>query len=143
MPSFEEILKMPGSEIKPPQAYPVGTWHCLVDGPPTLGKSSQKGTDYLQFKFKILAPFKDVNPEEAVEQQTVGKTITENYYVTTDGQLPWRLTEMLGNCGIDDTMSLQEMLAEAPGKQILVTLRHEASPDGKRVFHRIASTAHV
>jgi hypothetical protein len=143
MPSFEEILNMPGSEIKPPLAYPVGEYHCLVDGPPSTGKSSNKGTDFIQFKFKILSPFKGVDPMEAAEQQIVGKILTENYYVTTDGNLPWRLTEMLANCGIDQDKPLREMLAEAPGKQILITLRHETSPDGKRVFHRISSTAHV
>ena len=43
--SFEEILKMKSADIKPPQAYPVGTYHCLVDGPPTPGKSSSTLTN--------------------------------------------------------------------------------------------------
>lgn len=141
MASFEEILNTPGSEIKPPQAFPVGSYHCLVDGPPEVGKSSQKGTDYFRFKFKILSIDKDVDAREAAEQQVVGKIFTSDFYIA-DG-ITWRLTEMLKNCGIDDTLPLKQMVADAPGKQLWVKLRHEASQDGKRVFHRLDSTAHV
>jgi hypothetical protein len=141
MASFEEILNMPGSEIKPPAAYPVGTYHCIIDGPPENGQSSQKGTDYFRFKYKILGIDKDVNPQEAAEQQVVGKVFTSDFYVA-DG-ITWRLTEMLVNCGIDEKLPLKQMIAEAPGKQLWVKLRHEPSQDGKRVFHRLDSTAHV
>ena len=144
MSSFEEILKRPGSEIKAPEAYPVGEYHCLVDGPPEPGKSSQKGTDYLRFKYRIIAPFKGVDEAKAAEQQVTGKIITEDFYIL-DNTI-WRLKEMLKNLGIDgldDAKSPFEALPEAPGRQLLVTLRHETSPDGKRVFHRVASTAHV
>jgi hypothetical protein len=142
MASFEEILNKPASEIKPPQAYPVGTYHSLIDGPPEPGKSSQKGTDYLRFKFKILSPMGDVDKAQATEQQVVGKIISNDYYIT-DGAT-WRLTELLmDSLGLDGDKPIKELLAEAPGKQLLVKLKHEASPDGKRVFHRVDSTAHV
>jgi|SRR5215831_9781758 len=142
MPSFEEILNTPASDIKPPEAYPVGTYHCLIVGPPTPGKSSQKQTDYLRFEYKILAPFKDVDTAKAAEQQVVGKSIHEDYYIT--GNAEWRLKDMLKNADIsEEGKTLREMISEAPGKQILVTLRHEASQDGKRVFHRVNGTAHV
>ena len=141
MPSFEEILKMPGAEIKPPAAYPTGTYHCMVDGPPEVGKSSQKGTDYFRYKYKILSTYKDVDPVQAAEAQVVGKLIYTDYYVK-DG-ITWRLVEMLVNCGIDPEQPLDQMIAASPGKQLLVTLKHENSPDGKRVFHRVADTAQV
>lgn len=148
MANFEEILNKKASEIKAPPAYPVGTYHCLVDGPPTPGKSSQKQTDFLQFKFKILAPMADVDARAAAEQQIVGKLITGDYYITDTAT--WRTKDMLIDCGIDPgeegtptEKSLKEMIAESPGRQILVKLRHETSQDGKRVFHRIDSTAHV
>ena len=142
MASFEEILNMPSADIKPPQAYPVGTYHCLVDGPGVPGKSSQKQTDQLTFKFKILAPMKDVNAEAAAEQQVVGKTITSDYYITDTAV--WRTKELCDHAGIpEEKMSLKERIAQLPGKQVLVTLRHENSQDGKRVYHRVASTAHV
>lgn len=148
MASFEEILKRKSSDIKPPQAYPVGTYHCLVDGPMVPGKSSQKQTDYLQARFKILSPMQDVDAAQAAEAQIVGKIITNDYYVTD--KTDWRLKEFLvDHLGIDDKegtpeeKSLEEMVPEAPGKQVLVKLKHEISQDGKRVFHRVDSTAHV
>lgn len=146
MPSIEEILNKPSSDIKPPEAYPVGTYHCLVDGPPNPGKSSQKQTDFLQFRFKILSALADVDAVKAAEQQVNGKTITNDYYITEAAA--WRLKEMLkDHLGIsddpDESRPLREMIAEAPGKQVLVKLRHELSQDGKRVFHRVDSTAHV
>lgn len=144
MASFEEIMKRPGSAIQAPQAYPVGTYHCIVDGPAEPGKSSQKQTDFWRFRFKVVGIDKDVDAKAAAEQQIVGKVIAAEYYVTEDAV--WRLKEMLQNLGItglDDTKNLEEGVSEAPGKQVWVKLRHEASPDGKRVFHRVASTAHV
>ena len=149
MASFEEILNRKASDIKPPKAYPVGTYHCLVDGPLTPGKSSQKQTDFLQAKFKILSPQGDVDAAAAAEGQVVGKTITNDYYITDTAV--WRLKELLvehlgiepGEEGTASEKGLKEMVAEAPGTQVLVKLKHELSQDGKRVFHRVESTAHV
>jgi len=142
MASFEEIMRRPASEFKPPEAYPVGTYHCLVDGPHETGKSSQKGTDFVRFKLKILKPYKGVDEAAAAEQQIVGKTIQVEYYVTD--LATYRLTDFLNDLGIDtEGKPFDQALAEAPGKQLLVTLKHEPSPDGKRTFHRVASTAHV
>lgn len=141
MASFEEILNMPVSEIKTPQAFPVGTYHCLIDGPAEFGKSSQKGTDYARLKFKILSPMKDVDAQAAAEMQVVGKLIPNDYYLTDTAS--YRLKEMLiEHAGLEGD-NLKELLSLAPGRQVLVKLRHEASQDGKRVFHRVDSTAHV
>jgi hypothetical protein len=147
--NFEEILKKKSSEVNRPVAFPVGTYHCLVDGPPEPGKSSQKGTPYLRFRFKILAPWKGVDAAQAAEQQVVGKFIVNDYYITDDST--YRLFDMLkdtlgieiGEEGAPNEKPLEEAVAEAPGKQLLVTLKHELSQDGKRVFHRLESTEHV
>jgi hypothetical protein len=142
---FEEILKRPSGEIKPPEAYPVGTYQCIIDGPPEQGKSSQKQTDYLRFKFKIVGIGNDVDQVKATEQQMIGKIITNDYYITDAAA--YRLTEMLiKDIGLDNDggkKPTEELIAEAPNQQLLVKIRHELSPDGKRVFHRVDSTAHV
>jgi hypothetical protein len=145
MASFEEILNRPSGEIKQPEALPVGTYHCLVDGVAEPGKSSQKQTDYLRFKFKILSAMQDVDAVAAAEQQVTGKVITNDYYVT-DAAV-WRLNEMLvDHLGLDNDngeKKLTELVSEAPGRQLLVKLKHELSQDGKRRFHRVDSTAKV
>jgi hypothetical protein len=143
MPSFEELMKMPATEIKAPQAYPPGTYHCLVEGPPTHGKSSQRQTDFWEFKFKVLSALKDVDQQAYAEQQIAGKTITAQYYITENSM--WRLMELLKNCGIEPIgKSPEQMLAEVPGKQVLIKLKLEPAQDGSnRVFHRVADSANV
>lgn len=150
MASFEEIMKMPSTEIKAPQAYPTGTYHCIIPGPPTPGKSSKVGTPYLRFEFKILSPQKDVDAKQAAEQQVVGKIISNDYYITD--QATYRCVEMLvDSCGIpqfaDDgktqPRAFEELVADAPNRQLLVNIRHDTSDDGKRTFHKVHSTAHV
>ena len=80
--SFEEILDRPASEIKAPVPAPVGSYHCVVDGPPEPGKSSQKQTNFLRFKYKFVAPMDNVDKRAVAEQQTIGKTINHEFYVT-------------------------------------------------------------
>lgn len=142
MASFEEILKRPAKEVRPPPAFPVGTYHCLVDGPPEPGTSaSQK--NFLRFKFKIISSMEDVDARAAAEAQVVGKTVTSDQWLTDAAS--YRLVDFLrDDLGIEEgDKSIEEMIFEAPGKQVLVTLRHEPSQDGKRVYHRVDRTAHV
>ena len=148
MASFEEILNLPASAIKAPEALPVGTYHAMIDGPLAPGKSAKKQTDLFTVKFKILDAMDDVDSNAAAEQQVKGKIITSDYYVTEDAV--WRLRELLvDHLGIEpknasgQEKKLKELIAEAPGQQVLVNLKHEASQDGKRVFHRVNRTAHV
>jgi hypothetical protein len=145
--SFEEILSMPTSEIKPPQPFPVGHYHCIVDGVPEHGLSSQKQANYLRFKYKIIQPQEDVNAAEALEQQVVGKYITQDFYLSDN---PVSMTifkefleETLGIDNPDGKKGFKELLASTPNCQLIVELKHEISRDGKRTYHRVNSTAHV
>jgi hypothetical protein len=147
MASFEEILGKKSSEVRMPQAYPVGTYHCLIEGPPEPGQSSQKQALLVRYKFKILAPMKDVDAAAAAEQQVIGKTFTDDFYIEN---AEWRLKEFLTDAlgiehgeGTPQEKTMKQMVAESPGQQVLVKLRHEMSRDGKRVFHRVDSYAHV
>ena len=79
MPSFEEILKRPTKEVKPPQPLPAGTYHCMIEGRPTQEETSQKKIPCRVFKFKILRAMEDVNAQAAAEQQVVGKVIGGQY----------------------------------------------------------------
>lgn len=142
MANFEDILNKPASDVKPPPAYPIGTYLCLVDGPPLREESSQKKTPCRTYRFKIMSPMPDVNATEAAEQQIVGKMIQGQgagtaFYITEDAL--WRYKEFLSDClGIEEgTKSIREMEAEAPGRQVLVKLIHQMSQDGKRNYHKV------
>jgi len=150
MPSFEEILRRPTRENKPPQPLPVGTYHCIVVDPPTHEETSQKKIPCRVYKFKILKAMEDVNAKEAAEAQVVGKIIGGQYagaaWYITDEQA-YRYTEFLENhLGIDNPnqeKGMEELEAEVKGRQLLVKIKHDISQDGKRVFHKIESTMHV
>jgi hypothetical protein len=150
MANFEEILRRPTKDIKMPQPLPVGTYHCIVEGPPTHEESSLKKTPCRVYKFKIIAPMGDVDAKEAAEHQVVGKIIGGQYagaaFYLVD-EIAYRYVEFLeDHLGIENQggeKNMEELEAEAPGKQLLVKIKHELSQDGKRVFHRIESTMHV
>jgi hypothetical protein len=147
MASFEEILKRPTSEVKTPPPIPVGTYHCIVDGMPEHGKSTKKQTDYLRFKYKIVAAMEDVDQRDALEARVVGKTIVDDKYITdneiTQVMFKEFLEETLGIENPDGSKSFQELVSEAPNCQLLVKLEHKVTDDGKRTYARVNSTAHV
>jgi hypothetical protein len=119
----------------------------MVDGTPEKGQSSVKQTDYLRFKYKILRAGDDVDARAAAEQQVVGKTLTQDHNITdneiTQHMFKEFLEETLGIENPNGTMSIKEMLSQAPNRELVVELKHEPSRDGKRTFHRVNSTAHV
>ena len=145
--SFEEILKMPTSEFKQPKPFPTGTYHCMDDGRPEHGQSSQKKTDYLRFKYKIIAAGNTVDAREAAEQQVVGKSLQQDFYIIDNDVSKSIIKEFLQNTlGIanpGDAKGIEQMLDDVPNRELLVEVKHEMSQDGKRIFHRVNSTAHV
>jgi hypothetical protein len=145
--SFEEILSRPTSEIKPPPPIPTGHYHCMVDGVPEHGLSRERQTNYFRFKYKIIAAGNDVDAAEALEQQVVGKIITQDFYLTenmvTQNIFKEFLEDVLGIENPDGKMGLKELITHVPNCQLIVELRHDISRDGKRTFSKVNSTAHV
>jgi Protein of unknown function (DUF669) len=147
MASFEEILSKPTSEIKAPQPFPPGHYTCIVDGLPEHGQSSQKQTDYLRFKYRIVGLGDDVDARAATELQVMGKILTQDHYITdnevTQHMFREFLEQTLGIENPEGTRSIKEMIPEVPNRQLVVELKHEPSRDGKRTYHRVNSTAHA
>lgn len=155
MASFQDILKRKASEIKPPPAYPVGSYHCLVDGLPEQQESNQKGTPCRVYKFKIMQPMSDVNRDDLakIEGGVQGKILSGQgvgtaFYITEASVFMYKafLAEALGidpKEGTPEEKSIEQMEAEAPGKQLIVKLKHDVSQDGKRLYHRVDGFAHV
>lgn len=151
-PNFGSILDKTSSEVDRPKALPAGTYVCVVNGLPRQDKSTKKGTEYVEFSLKILAPTDSVDQEalqtalaradgsvKSLQEQAIRAT----YYLTEDAL--WRLTKFL-----DDDLQIEEegqalrqKINEAPGRQVLATLRHKASDDGQTVYAELASTAPV
>jgi len=147
MANFQDILNRPSEEIKPPAVLPMGSYHTIVMGLPEQGVSSLKKTPYLKFTLKIIAPLDDVDPDAITEFQADGETIAgqevDNTLYVTDKSANM-LKEFLINCGVDLTgRSMAEGLDDVPNSEVIINIKHEASPDGKRVFSKVGSTARV
>lgn len=143
MPSFEELLNMPMSETKQPEVIPPGTYHCIVDGPPEAGESSQKKTPFRRYNLKIMQPMQDVDATKAAETQAVGKRVRVDFYITEDALIRYKqfLTDHLGITGMESGKTYKEAEAEAVGRQCLARIKHRI--DGDRRFVDVESTARV
>lgn len=65
------------------------------------------------------------------------------FYLTEDSI--WRLTTFLTETlGIEaGTKSINELIAEVPGKQFIFSVMHEASQDGSAIYAGLKGTAKV
>lgn len=142
-PNFGSILDQQSSEIQKPKPLPVGTYICVVQGLPKMDKTSKKQTEYVEFTLGILGAGEDVDTEALEEAGGFqGKTVRDTYYLTETAI--WRLKKFLDDCGIDeDDMSLRQRIDQAPGCQVAVTIKHQASEDGTSVYANVAGTAAV
>jgi len=147
MTSFQDVLNKPAAEIEPPKALPIGTYLCLVDGAPEIAQRGKNNNYCAIFKLKPVQPQPDVD-QAALADTLKGaaladKKINHTLWITDDAA--WRLDQFLAeHLGIDKgKKTLGEMIPESAGKQVLVTLGHRASEDGKQVYHEVKATAHV
>jgi len=151
-PNFENILDKKMDDIKPPSPLPGGTFLTIVDGPPTPGVA-KTGTNYHEYAFRVIGDGGKGDIDAAQLQRytedngpVTGKVIKGQscrFYLS--GEASYRYKDFLtGPLNIDGKgKSLREAAAEAPGRQVLVTLRQVPSQDGTRMYHEVAGMARV
>lgn len=150
--SFASILDRPANEIERPKPLPVGTYTTILQGMPRQDKSAKKQTPFVEFTHKIISAGEDVDHDDLTSYLTAKDgsvkslqdvTIKNTYYITEGSA--FMLQDFLKNCGFDieGDQSMRQMLDETPGRQVNITIRHEASQDGQSVFARIGGTAAV
>lgn len=142
-PNFGSILDRQSSEIERPKPLPVGTYTCVVKGLPKYDKSSKKQTEFVEFTLQPLAAGDDVDADDLEAMGGfLNKTIRATYYLTEDAL--WRLKDFLTHLGIEEgDMSLRQRIGEATGRQVLATIKHQASEDGEAVYAQLGKTAAV
>jgi hypothetical protein len=147
MSNFTDILNKPADEIKPMPTLPMGSYHTVVIGLPEQGESSKKKTPFLKFTHKIIAPLSDVDPDaiaefEADGEKIAGQDVDNTFYITDKSAN--MLKEFIINCGVDlSGKSMAEGLEEVPNTEVIISIKHETSDDGRRVFAKVGSTASV
>jgi hypothetical protein len=146
-PTFSSILDRPSNSIEKPKPLPVGTYLAMTKGLPREDKSAKKQTPFVEFSMQLLQAADDVD-QEALQAVLGSKALNEitmknTFYLTDDAA--WRLQKFLeADLGIEGgDVSLRQMISSSPGRQCLVSIKHEASQDGTSVFARIDGTAPV
>lgn len=150
--NFSSILDRPASEIERPKPLPVGTFLTILQGMPRHDKSAKKATPFVEFTHKIISAGEDVS-EDDLKTYLTNKdgsvknlqdvTIKNTFYITEGSA--FMLKDFLKNLDFDveSDESLRQQLDQTPGRQVYITIKHEASQDGQSVFARIGSTAAV
>jgi hypothetical protein len=149
MANFTDILNKPAESIEKPKQRPPGTYLCIVNGPHRMKEVNDKPV--VSVNFKTMQAQEDVDQAALAEAGGVGNTVTQDYFLlTNDGNdNSWGLLQFLENhLGIEKAgKSLAQMLAEAPGKQVLVNVAHEMYVDKKTnepaIAVRVKNTAKV
>lgn len=143
--NFESILDKAPSDIKPPEAYPVGEYLCTVRGMPRYDKSTKKETEFVEYTLIINQAMESVDADDlaAIEGGIVGKPIKATYYLTNASL--YRLKEFFEHCGLDveGAESLRELMDQPNGCSVVASIGHEASKDGKRTYSKLIGTAPV
>lgn len=145
--SFSDILKKRGDEAEAPKPLPVGTYQAVIDPSPKIDDT--KGT--VQFALSLLAPKEDVDLDDLNSQGGVaGKKMFHTLWFLAkedsgeEGQKrqDYRNKKFfVDSLGMDESLTFGQMIAEAPGRQLLITIKHQPSQDGSQMYANIAATA--
>lgn len=133
MVDFVDILSKKVDEVEKPKPRPVGTYLASIAGMPKQKKVNVQGEEkpIISFSCKILAPREDVDQGDLAEHGDPSAWMPFNRDIWVDSpEGEWALRQFLQNTlDIDPgpkgkSKSLGEMCAEAPGRQLLITLKH-------------------
>lgn len=143
MADFSSILDQQVNSVERPKPYPIGMYHCIVDGPPEVTQIGANKTDCAIFPMKIMSAQLDVDLADIEAAGGVtGKIIRHRLFLTADAA--WRLDQFLfEHLGIEFGKSRKEAISEAVGRQCFLTIRHRPAQDGSAMFAEVASTAHI
>lgn len=158
VPNLSSILDEPTSEAQRPQPIPAGTYIISILPDVQFGVSSQKGTEYVQYRFQPLDVVRDehgkgdVDEDELEQLGGVGslRPIMVTFYLTDLSK--YRHKDFLDYAGVPDRdekerdpkkrdLSHRKRAMMAPGHQVIANFRHEPSQDGQTMFARLNYTA--
>jgi hypothetical protein len=132
MADFSAILSKKADKIVKPPVRPAGTYISVIQGSPSFNKVKTKDGEkpVIQFKIKLISPQSDVDPDQLSEpglgEVTSWAPLNKDFWVDSPAG-EYALTEFLENV-LDISKkgkSVAEMLAESPGKQLMVTVIHK------------------
>ena len=155
-PSFTSVLDLPSSEVeRTAKQLPMGSYLAVVQGQPTIDKSSKKQTEFSAYTMKILEAKDDVSEDDLAEfltnldgskRRLTDCTIKAVFYHTdaSIGRLATFLDHLDGlspDEAADVTESLRQRMAEVAGKQCIIHVKHEPWQSGEGVTARVTGSS--
>lgn len=149
--SFTDVLSKRMEDIEAPKPLPKGTYLAIVDGPFVEVTSTQKGTPGVEFTFRLVQPI-SVADEAALAEAggCAGRTVRHRFWIAagdSDNKSAGFMlnTFLRDHLDIDPTgKTLAEGLAEAPGRQLAVSLTQILTKGNEpRIIHVVDGTAKV
>lgn len=135
MSNFLEVLNKRVDEVEKPKPRPAGTYVAAIQGLPKTKDVKTKDGDreVLSFSVKLLMAREDVDAELLAEQGDVSAWAPLNRDFWDGPEALWQITQFVTKVlAIDDgggEKTVSELVAEAPGKQFLVTIGHRPYVD--------------
>ena len=152
-PNFTSVLDKPAETLEAPKPIPVGSYLALISGPETYSKVGANQTDLVSWPVKLIQPQPDVDMTALTDAMTLKDGTVKNL-----GDVKMKFDQFLteasafmvrdflqNTLGIEPTgKTLRQMISEALGKQMIVTIKHGLTKgDNPRVFAQISDTAKV
>lgn len=154
MADFNDVLNLKPSDIEKPKPRPIGSYRGAISKYELRDVDTKQGPrKIIDFEIRLMMAVQVDDQAALAEQGDIAgwfPLIHGIFYETPEGRynLKMFLTETLGiDAGTGkNEKTISEMVAESPGAQLLVTLKHEpyVSKQGTpEISTRIASTAKV
>lgn len=146
--NLTSILDRPSSEAQRPPAVPTGDYLCVIFGLPSKGKSEKKGTDYIEYNFRFLAPIDGTIDEDELADFEAspagpikGKESKKTFYLTDKSE--YRHEEfMRDDLGVDTSgKSHWENAQQTNNHQFIAHFVKKPTDDGKGWYSEMTSTA--
>jgi hypothetical protein len=134
-PDLNSLLSKPLDSFTPPPTLPAGTWKGII-GPYSYDKSAKKKTDFVRYLLNITGPGDDIDEGDLEGVEWNGKQLKKDFYLTQDAL--FRLTDFISSLGIEILgRSVTEMIPEAVGIPVLITVTEDDSEDGKTKYNNV------
>lgn len=125
--NFTELLSKDIESAERPKPLPSGTYRLEITGH-EFGTSSQKGTPFVQFNFKVVEPGEDVDPEDLDDvKEWQKRTLQDKFYLTEAAM--YRLREFMEKrLGLDCTgRTFDQNVPETHGCEVEAFLKQTPS----------------
>lgn len=158
MVDFNSVLAKASDQIEKPKAKPVGTYLAIVQGLPLQRevKPRDGGEDMgvIQFKLKLISPMSDVDMDQLSDHPPIPEwgPMNQDIFIHTEAGIYGLKKFLVNTLGVEPgegkhVKTIGQMLAEAPGRQLLVKTKHVPYQDRQTgetdIASNIESTAHV